>query len=64
MSEGPLTMVCHGALIALVLYLLMKYLLGQSDVKALTRSVLIGLLAATYMIVFGHGLPKRLNNNL
>ena len=64
MSEGPLTMVFHGALVALVLYLLMKYLLRQSNTKALTRSVLLGLLVAAYMIVFGHGLPNRVNYNL
>ena len=62
--EGPLTMVFHGALIAVVLYLLMKFALRQSDKKALTRSVLIGLLVSIYMIVFGHGLPTRVNSNL
>ena len=62
--EGPLTMVFHGALIAVVLYLLMKFALRQSDKKALTRSVLIGLLVSIYMIVFGHGLPNRVNSNL
>jgi hypothetical protein len=64
MREGPLTMVLHGALVAVVLYLLMKYVLGQSDAKALTRSVLLGLLVAVYMLVFGHGLPNRVNSNL
>lgn len=62
--ESPLTMVLHGALIATVLYLVMKFMLGQSDIKALTRSVLIGLLVSAYMIVFGHGLPKHINSNL
>ena len=64
MVEGPLTMVCHGALIAVVLYLLMRYLLGQSNAKSLNRSVLLGLLSAAYMIVFGHRLPNRVNHNL
>ena len=59
--EGPLTMVFHGALAAVLLYLVMKFLLGQSDTKALSRSVLIGLLLAAYMIIFGHGLPVRIN---
>ena len=62
--ENPLIMVLHGALIAVVLYLVMKFMLRQSDTKALTRSVLIGLLVAAYMIVFGHSLPKRINSNL
>ena len=57
-------MVFHGALIAAVLYLVMKFALKQSDIKALTRSVLIGLLVSIYMIVFGHGLPTHINSNL
>lgn len=62
--EGPLTMVFHGVLITLFLFLIMKFLLKQSTAKALTRSVFIGLLIAAYMIAFGHGLPKKLNPNL
>ena len=62
--EGPLTMLVHGALVALVLFLVMKYILGQSDNKALTRSVLAGCLVSAYMILFGHKLPTQLNPNL
>ena len=64
MTHGPLNIVMQGALVALVLYLLMKYILGQSDSKALTRSVLLGLLVAAYMIIFGCGLPNKINSNL
>jgi len=64
MGEGPLVMVFHGALIAVVAYLLMVYLLKQSNIKALTRSVLLGLLVAAYMIIFGHKLPTSINSNL
>ena len=64
MSESPLTMIMHGALSAVVLYLVMKYLLSHSHNKALHRSVLLGLLVAAYMIVFGHNLPGRVNSAL
>ena len=64
MREGPLTHVFHGLAIAVVLYLLMKYLLKQSHTRALSRSVLVGLLAAAYMVVFGHQLPTRINRDL
>ena len=64
MGEGPLVMVFHGALISVVAYLLMVYLLKQSNTKALTRSVLLGLFAAAYMIIFGHKLPTSINSNL
>jgi len=62
--EGPLEMVLHGAIIAGIAYLLMIYLLKQSNTVALTRSVLFGLLTSVYMIVFGHKLPTSINPNL
>lgn len=64
MKESPVDMVFHGVLIAIVLYLLMRYLLGQSNEKALARSVLFGSLAVSYMVIFGHRLPGYVNHNL
>ena len=61
MKEGPLIMVFHGGIIAAVLFVVMKYILKQPDTKAMSRSVLCGLLAASYMIVFGHNLPTKIN---
>jgi hypothetical protein len=57
MQEGPLTMVAHGVLGAGIVYVVLRYGLKQSNVKSLNRSVLFGLLAAAYMIIFGHKLP-------
>ena len=57
-------MVLHGAVIAAVLYLIMRFGLKTSDVVAQTRAVLVGLLAALYMVLFGHNLPVGLNKNL
>lgn len=64
MKEGPLDMVFHSAVYAVILYLFMRYLLGQSNEKALARSVLFGSLAVSYMVVFGHRLPGSINHNL
>jgi hypothetical protein len=64
MREGPLDMVFHGVLLALVLYVLMHYVLGQSQSKSLARSVLVGSLAVSYMVLFGHRLPGRVNSNV
>jgi len=64
MREGPLDMVFHGVLLALVLYVLMKFVLGQSQAKALARSVLVGSLSVSYMVLFGHRLPGRVNGNV
>ena len=55
------THLLHAVVIAVVLYLVMKFALGQSCDTAITRSVLVGAVALIYMILFGHGLPTRLN---
>lgn len=57
-SESPLIMLVHAAIIGIVLYLIMRFALGQKDVVAQTRSTFIALLVALYMLTFGHGLPS------
>lgn len=59
--ENPLTHVFHAFIITLILYVLMKFLLKQSQTMALNRSILIGALSLSYMILFGHGLPTQIN---
>ena len=56
--ESPITMTFHGAAIAAALYIIMVSFLGQPVIIAQTRSIFIGLLAALYMIVFGHKAPS------
>ena len=62
--EGPLQMVFHGALVAVVLFVVMRFVLKQSDAKSMTRSVFAGLVVALYMVMFGHGAPGSINSNL
>jgi hypothetical protein len=62
--EGGLMMLLHAVIIGIVLYLLMFFVLKQKQVVAETRSILVGALALVYMILFGHGLPTKLNRNL
>jgi len=59
--EYPLNHLFHAFIITLILYVLMKFLLKQSQTMALNRSILIGALALAYMILFGHGLPMQIN---
>ncbi len=54
----------HGAVITAVLYFIMSKLLKQSENVAVTRSVVLGLLITLYMVVFGHGMPKKINSAL
>ena len=54
-------MLFHAVLLMLVSYALMRYVLGQSSSVAEDRSVLLGGLALVYMVLFGHGMPGRVN---
>jgi len=57
-------MFIHSAIITIVIYVIMKYILKQSEMKAQDRSILIGALVLIYMILFGHGLPRNMNPNI
>lgn len=59
--EGALNHLFHAFIITLVLYVLMRFVLKQSQTMALNRSILIGALVLVYMILFGHRLPTRVN---
>ena len=54
-------MVGHMLIIVLVLYLLMRCVLGQSQREAEDRSVFLGGSALVYMVLYGHGMPTRVN---
>jgi len=54
-------MVVHSLVIGIVLYALMVFGLGQKTEVAERRSILIAAFALIYMIMFGHGLPVKLN---
>jgi hypothetical protein len=62
--ERGLMMVLHSLLIGVALYLLMVFVLGQSQTVAENRSVLIAGVVLVYMVVFGHGLPTKINKGL
>jgi len=62
--ESGRMMLLHSILIGALLYLFMVFVLGQKDVVAENRSILLGALALVYMILFGHGLPGSINKNL
>jgi len=62
--ERGLIMVLHSVVIGLVLYALMVFVFNQKPLIAESRSILIAAVLVIYMILFGHGLPTKLNNNL
>ena len=57
-------MIVHSVLIAVLLYVFMVFVLGQRQVVAENRSILLGALVLAYMMLFGHGLPSSINRSL
>jgi uncharacterized membrane-anchored protein len=62
--ERGIIMVLHSAVIGLVLYLLMVFVFNQNPKIAENRSILIAAVVLIYMILFGHGLPTKINRDL
>lgn len=59
--ERGIVMVLHSIIIGVVLYLLMVFGLGQQKNVAENRSILLASFTLIYMILFGHGMPGKLN---
>jgi len=59
--EGALNHLFHAFIITIILYVIMKFVLRQSQNMALNRSILVGAIALIYMILFGHGWPTHIN---
>jgi len=57
-------MLLHSIIIGVLLYLFMFFILGQKQIVAENRSVLLAAFILVYMILFGHGLPRSINKNL
>jgi len=60
--ENHWMMLLHSLIIGVVFYIFMKFGLKQKDEVAERRSILIASGVLIYMILFGHGLPIKLNN--
>ena len=59
--ERGLMMLLHSAIIGVILYLVMIFGLKQNTMVAENRSIIIAAAVLIYMIVFGHGMPTKLN---
>ena len=57
-------MVLHSLIIGVVLYMLMVFVFNQNQKMAEYRSILVASVVLIYMILFGHGLPTKLNKDL
>lgn len=59
--ERGLMMLLHSVVIGIILYFIMIFGLGQQQMVAENRSILIASGVLIYMILFGHGLPLQVN---
>ena len=62
--ESGLTMLLHSAIIGAILYVIMVYVLKQRQVVAENRSIVLAAVVLIYMVVFGHGMPTKVNRDL
>jgi len=62
--ENGRIMLFHSLIIGIFLYIFMIFILGQKQIVAENRSILIASLILIYMILFGHNLPTSINKNL
>jgi hypothetical protein len=63
-SESGLMMLLHSVIIGIILYIIMIFGLKQEHPKAEARSILLATVTLIYMILFGHGLPTKINGNI
>lgn len=64
MIENGRVMLLHSVIIGAILYCIMTFILGQNQMVAENRSILLAAVILIYMILFGHGLPTSINKNL
>jgi ACR3 family arsenite efflux pump ArsB len=62
--ESGLTMLLHSAIIGVILYVFMVYILKQRQVVAENRSIVLAAIVLIYMVMFGHGMPTKVNSDL
>lgn len=62
--EGPHMMILHAVIIGVISYLIMYFALRQNYTVAMNRTILLSCVVLIYMVLFGHGLPTKLNTGL
>ncbi len=62
--ESGLTMLVHSVIIGIILYFIMIMVFKQRPIVAQNRSLVLAAIVLIYMIMFGHGLPGKVNRDL
>ena len=62
--ESGFTMLIHSVIIGVILYVFMVYILKQRQAVVENRSIVLAAVVLIYMIMFGHGMPTKVNKDL
>ena len=62
--ESGFTMLIHSVIIGVILYVVMVYILKQRQAVAENRSIVLAAIVLIYMVMFGHGMPTKVNKDL
>jgi len=63
-QERGIMHLLHSIIIGIILYLVLTYIMNFKPGRAENLSVLVSGLAMVYMVLFGHGMPTKINTNL
>lgn len=63
-EERGLMMLLHSAMIAMFIFIIMRFVAKKSIESSENTSLLFGSITLIYMLLFGHGLPNKINKNL
>lgn len=58
MLPYDIMMILHAIFVAIIVYIILKFLIGQPAVVARRNSIWVGIFVLIYMLVFGHRLPR------
>lgn len=64
MAEGGFIMLLHAFVIGAFVYVFYKYVGKKSELVSQDNAVFWGGFLLVYMVLFGHGLPTRINPNI
>lgn len=56
--ESPMEMLLHSVVISIAMFILLRFMVKQSNDKAATWSMLVGSFSLFYMLVWGHKMPS------
>jgi hypothetical protein len=63
-QERGFTMLMHSLVLAAIAYCVMTWGLGESPYVAEDRAMLVLGAALLWMVLWGHGMPGKLNHNV